>query len=77
MEHFLTQFADAINLPDRALQPGDELRDLPNWDSLAILMTISMMDIEYGKTVSGTDLQACATVDDVYRLTQENPPEAE
>lgn len=75
MDTFLTQFADAINLAGSALKPDDKLRDLPNWDSLAILMTISMLDIEYGRTVSGTQLQACATVEDVYLLTQDTVPE--
>lgn len=70
MEAFLTYFADAINLPDQVIDPESKLRDLPNWDSLAILMTISMLDIEYGQTVSGTQLQACTTVSDVFRISQ-------
>jgi acyl carrier protein len=76
MDTFLSHFADAINLVDHPLQAGDKLSDLPNWDSLAILMTISMLDIEYRVTVSGTELQACSTVEDVYQLTRENSAEA-
>ncbi len=76
MDTFLTQFAEAINLPEQPLQPADKLRDLPNWDSLAILLTISMLDIEYGVTVSGAELQACTTVQEVFLLTRDDSGEA-
>jgi acyl carrier protein len=72
MDDFLKNLADAINAPDADLQPEQNLQDLPNWDSLAILTTISMLDLDYGVTVTGTDLQACTTVADVFALTSKD-----
>lgn len=72
MDDFLKNLADAINAPDAELQADQKLQDLPNWDSLAILTTISMLDLDYGVTVTGTDLQGCTTVADVFALTNKD-----
>ena len=66
MNDFLQNLADAINQPDLEIQPDQKLTDLPNWDSLAILTTLSMLDQEYGVTLSGADLQACESVSDLF-----------
>ena len=70
MESFIQNLADAINATDATISPADKLTDLPNWDSLAILTTIAMLDMEYGVTISGTELQNCATVADVHTLVE-------
>lgn len=46
------------------------LADLPEWDSLAALGVIVMFDMEYGKTITGEDLNAAITVGDLYKLTE-------
>ncbi|MEX0331031.1 MAG: acyl carrier protein [Puniceicoccaceae bacterium] len=70
MSEFLTNFAEAANVVDTDLQMETRLVDLPNWDSLAILMTISMLDMDYGVNVTGTELQNCATVGDIHSLME-------
>ena len=60
-----------LNAGDVQLNADCALKDLPNWDSLAILTTISMIDMEYGVTVSGADLRDCATVTDLFNLGQQ------
>jgi len=62
MDAFLNNLAMAINQPDMELSLDHELVDLPNWDSLAILTTLSMLDQEYGILLSGPDVQNCKTV---------------
>lgn len=76
MEEFLKNLADALNQPDADLAPGQKLRDLPVWDSLAILTTLSMVDQEYNVTLSGTDLQSCDTVADIFTKVREQHPDA-
>lgn len=44
------------------------LHDLPEWDSLAALGVIVMFDMEYGKTITGEDLQGISTVGELYTL---------
>ena len=70
MDDFIENFAEAVNLADIELSPETRLQDLPNWDSLAILTTISMIDMEYGVTVSGVELQNCTTLGDLMQLVE-------
>jgi acyl carrier protein len=65
MEEFLQNLAEALNQPDLQIDPQQKIKDLPNWDSLAILTTLSMLDQEYGVSMSGTELQSCETVADL------------
>lgn len=71
MNEFLAHLAGALNLPQTKLSPGLALRDLPNWDSLAILTTISTMDEVYGILLSGPELQDCRLVDDLFAKIME------
>lgn len=71
MEDFLKNMAEALNQPGAEFTPDQKLQDLPNWDSLAILTTLSMMDQEYGVVMSGTELQSCNSVADLYAKVQE------
>jgi acyl carrier protein len=71
MDTFIENLAIGINLPEDSITPEIKLVELPNWDSLAILTTLSMLDMEYGVTVTGTELQNCNTVEDLFNLVQE------
>lgn len=44
------------------------LAELPEWDSLAALGVIVMFDTEYGKTITGEDLQKVITLRELYKL---------
>jgi len=39
-----------------------------NWDSVAILSTIALIDSSYGITVSADELWECKTIDDIREL---------
>jgi len=45
-----------------------ELRNLPEWDSLAALGVIVMFDMQYKKVITGDHLHKAVTVGDLYRL---------
>jgi acyl carrier protein len=66
METFIKNLAEALNQPETEIAAGKKLSELPNWDSLAILTTLSMMDAEYGVSLSGLELQSCESVADLY-----------
>ena len=72
MEAFLINLAEAIHQPGLEISPTDRLADLPNWDSLAILTVLSMVDQKYGMLISGPDVQNCVTVEDLYKQVMEN-----
>lgn len=66
MEEFVTYLADALQQPDAQIQPSDKLRELPNWDSLAVLTTLAMIDEQYGVSLSGAELQSCESVEQLF-----------
>jgi acyl carrier protein len=67
MDAFVEHLAEALEQSPEGLSRETKLRDIPNWDSLAILTTISMVDEQYDVTLSGPELQECETIGDVHR----------
>lgn len=45
-------------------------KDLDEWDSLASLCIIAMIDEELDVNISGDDLDNCDTIGDLYKLVQ-------
>lgn len=65
---FLRNFIGAIEASDVSVALDAQLQDIPEWDSVAYLTAISMIDSEYEVEVSGTELQSCATIGDIAAL---------
>ena len=69
IQTFIENFLAAVDFQDPVdVTAETPLRDLPEWDSLAALGVIVMFDIEYGKSINGEDLKACATLQDLFNL---------
>jgi acyl carrier protein len=45
-------------------------KDLEEWDSLTVLSIISMVDEIFEKTITGADLRALNTIEDLYNFLQ-------
>ncbi|HBK46234.1 MAG TPA: acyl carrier protein [Xanthomonadaceae bacterium] len=68
-EKFIDDFLSATDFQNPVeISMDTALADLPEWDSLAALGVIVMFDMEYGKTITGDDLKAIATVGELYAL---------
>jgi len=68
-ESFVENFLNACDFQDPVdVTLETELRSLPEWDSLAALGVIVMFDVEYGKIITGEDIKACVTLQDLCRL---------
>lgn len=64
---FVENFVVAVDFQsEEVVSPGSVLLDFPEWDSLAALGVIVMCDTEYGVMITGDDLKACRTVEDIY-----------
>jgi acyl carrier protein len=50
------------------LRPENRIDDLTEWDSLAILNTIVLMDRECGLKVTGAQIAECRTLADILNL---------
>lgn len=61
----LAMLEDMMELDEGSLTPETVLADIEEWDSLAKLSLIVLMDEECGKTVTGADVRAFNTVGDI------------
>jgi len=46
----------------------DKLKDLEEWDSLAALSLVSMLDDEYGVIMGRKDFEKMETVEDIFNF---------
>jgi len=64
-DKFIQLFTEILEREER-LKLDDKLEEIEGWDSLAALAVVSMIDDEYGITMSGKDLEKMQTVKDIF-----------
>jgi acyl carrier protein len=69
MDEFLRQIA-AI-LEQETVKPGDDLKAFPQWDSLAVLSVIAMLDANYGVNLRAADFGTVNTAGELWNLVVE------
>lgn len=71
MKEFIDHFAEIFDDVDPAIFTNEtEFRTLDDWDSIAGLSVIGMIDEEYGVTFNAEDMKACHTIEDLYNRMQ-------
>lgn len=72
IEKFIDLFAETIELDSTdGLTVETIFRDLEEWDSLAFLSVIAMIDEEYDLVIEGNDFQKLITIGDVVNKIKE------
>lgn len=61
---------EILDLEEGTLSPETVLKDLEEWDSVAFLSFIAMMDDEFGKTIKGSLIKEQKTVADLMALME-------
>lgn len=61
---------EMLELDAGVLQPDMELADIVEWDSMASLMFIVLMDEQFGKSINGEDIKKLATIQDVLDIME-------
>jgi acyl carrier protein len=71
LDKFVQLFAEQFDdTPAESFSPTTVFKDLDEYDSLVTLSIIAMVDEEYEKRITGADLNASETVEDLYNLIQ-------
>ena len=65
---FLRRLEDILETDEGSIKSEDALTNLKGWDSLAILVFMSMVDEEFGVTLSPQNLARSRTVEDLMHL---------
>lgn len=61
----LALLEDMFEMDDGTLNGETRLEDLDEWDSLAKLSLIVLMDDEFGKKLSGSEIKEFVTIGDI------------
>jgi acyl carrier protein len=65
LEEKITMLEDMLELDGGTLKPETELNSIDEYDSMAKLSLIVMMDDEFGKKLSGEQIRQFKTVQDI------------
>jgi acyl carrier protein len=68
MNEFLTKVAAILEVNE--MKSSDELKAFPQWDSLAVLSVIAMLDANYGVNLRAADFDTTTTAEDLWNLVQ-------
>lgn len=71
-EAFLTKLADVLEVNKEELNEEFILKSGDNWDSMAVLATIAMIDEQFGVTVPTKELTGCTSVGALLELIGRN-----
>ena len=67
LEKFITHFAEQFDdTPIDRFTGATVFKNLGEWDSLTALSVIAMIDEEYEKNVTGSDIRDCETISELY-----------
>jgi acyl carrier protein len=68
MNEFLVKLAGILET--ETVKDADDLKAFPQWDSLAVLSVIAMLDSDYGVNLHASDFQQVTTAVDLWNLVQ-------
>lgn len=69
LDEFVSAFAAEFDeTPEDQFKADTEFKTLEEWGSLTALSIISMVDENLDKTITGADLRACTTIEELFNL---------
>ena len=70
-KQFIQNFADQFDdTPVDTLTPETVFHDLDEYSSIVALSIIAMIDEEYGVTLTGNEMKAAVTIQDLFNTVQ-------
>ena len=69
LNEFVVNFANQFDDTDpEEILASTVFHDLNEWSSLTGMSVLALAKTEYGKAITGAELKACVTVEDVFNL---------
>lgn len=69
LNEFVQAFAAEFDeTPEELFKADTEFKTLEEWGSLTALSIISMVDEQMDKTITGADIRASKTIEDLFNL---------
>ena len=71
LDEFVTAFAEEFDeTPAEQFKADTVYKELDEWGSLTALSIIALAMEGFNKKITGADLRACNTIEDLYNLIQ-------
>lgn len=64
MEKKLEMLAEILDVDVEELSPEKEFAEFSEWDSVAVLSFIAVMDEEFGREIKGAEIKEFVTIQD-------------
>ena len=69
LDEFVSSFAAEFDeTPEDQFKADTEFKALEEWSSLTALSIIAMVDEQMDKTITGADIRASKTIEDLFNL---------
>lgn len=69
LDEFVSAFAAEFDeTPEDQFKADTEFKTLDEWSSLTALSIIAMVDEQMDKTITGADIRASKTIEDLFNL---------
>lgn len=69
LKEFVANFANQFDDTDPSeINAETVFHDLDEWSSLTGMSVIALAKTEYNKSITGAELKACVTVEDIFNL---------
>jgi acyl carrier protein len=65
-QKFLDLIKEVLEIENRELQLSDNFRDFDEWDSLANLSLIAMLDDEFGVVIEASNFKQMNTLQEIF-----------
>ena len=69
-EEKIENIAEILDLEEEEIKEDALLADYEEWDSVAVLSFIALMDEEFDKSVKGAEIRALKTVKDLMDMME-------
>lgn len=66
---FLSVLADALEIEESSLTPNTHFDEI-DWDSLAVISAIALIDEQFGVMIPGQDISECKGMPDLLSLIE-------
>jgi acyl carrier protein len=67
LNEFIAAFAAEFDeTPENMFASDTNYKGLEEWNSLTALSIIAMVDENFGKRITGSELRSCNTIEDLY-----------
>jgi len=66
----IERIAEIVECEPSTISPESEFRSLENWDSLAYMSVVAMIDSEFSLVISQEDFRKLTTINDIAQFIQ-------